>query len=118
MQFERNKKNNSTFCEILHILFCRLEARTNLQIKHSFTMMLNSVSEEDCSLTIRLVQNHFKGRQPVISKYYRYLVDSLHEVTHSIFTALAPLTSPEEGTYSNTCLERPLKKKTKTGFQD
>ena len=73
-------------------------------------MMLNSVSEEDCSLTIRLVQNHFKGRQPVISKYYRYLVDSLNEVTHSMFTALSPLTTPEEGTwYSKACLKQPLK---------
>ena len=51
-------------------------------------MMVNSVSQEDCSLTVRLVQNYFKQRQSEVSKNYRYVVDSLQEITQHIFTAL------------------------------
>ena len=62
--------------------------KLSLQIKHSLTMMLNSVSHEDCSLTTRLVQNFFKRNQSELSKSYRYVVSSLEEITQHLFHVL------------------------------
>ena len=62
--------------------------RPSLQIKHSIITMLNSVSQEDCSMTVRLVQNLFKQRQSKFGVNVRQFVTSLEEISQHMLQVL------------------------------
>ena len=83
----------------IRLLFYRLElhdlTRPSIQVKHSFIAMLNSMSQEDYSMTVRLVQNLLKQRQSKFSVNLREFVNSLEGISQHILQTL-PLTGYEE----------------------